>query len=88
MARVAGSPPLLRAFLQEMPKGADLHSHLSGAAFRLIGIGAASLVPIAEADPADLADPDAPRRVAAQAAIDQLRTRFGDAAITRGRSLR
>ncbi len=60
----------------------------TGAAFRLIGIGAASLVPIAEADPADLADPDAPRRVAAQAAIDQLRTRFGDAAITRGRSLR
>ncbi len=33
MARVAGSPPLLRAFLQEMPKGADLHSHLSGAAY-------------------------------------------------------
>lgn len=32
-ARVAGSPPLLRAFLYEMPKGADLHTHLSGAAY-------------------------------------------------------
>lgn len=28
-----GSPPLLRAFLYQMPKGADLHTHLSGAAY-------------------------------------------------------
>ena len=27
------SPPLLRAFLYRMPKGGDLHSHLSGAAY-------------------------------------------------------
>ena len=27
------SPPLLRAFLYQMPKGGDLHSHLSGAAY-------------------------------------------------------
>jgi len=33
LRRAAGSPPLLRAFLYQMPKGADLHNHLSGAAY-------------------------------------------------------
>ena len=59
-----------------------------GTAFRLIGIGAFPLLPGAEADRGDLADPDAPRRAAAQAAVDALRARFGDAAIGRGRGLR
>jgi DNA polymerase-4 len=59
-----------------------------GIAFRLIGIGASPLVPGSTADRGDLADPTTPRRAAAQAAIDALRGRFGDAAITRGRSLR
>jgi hypothetical protein len=35
-----------------------------------------------------LADSTTPRRAAAQAAIDALRGRFGEAAIMRGRSLR
>ena len=56
-----------------------------GTAFRLIGIGASPLLPGAEADQGDLADPDAARRVAAQAAVDKLRARFGDGAIGRGR---
>ncbi len=60
----------------------------TGTPFRLIGIGANPLLPAAAADQGDLADPDAPRRAAAQAAIDVLRIRFGDAAIARGRSLR
>ena len=30
---VRGQPPLLTAFLREMPKGGDLHSHLSGAVY-------------------------------------------------------
>jgi DNA polymerase-4 len=59
-----------------------------GLAFRLIGIGANPLVPGSTADLGDLADPTTPRRAAAQAAIDSLRGRFGDAAISRGRSLR
>jgi len=33
LASVRGSPPLLYAFLREMPKGGDLHSHLSGAVY-------------------------------------------------------
>jgi DNA polymerase IV len=57
----------------------------TGTAFRLIGIGANPLVPLAEADRGDLADTETPRRAATQAAIDALRQRFGDAAIIRGR---
>ena len=56
----------------------------NGTAFRLIGIGANPLLPLADADHGDLADIDTPRRAAAQAAIDALRQRFGEAAISRG----
>ena len=58
-----------------------------GTAFRLIGIGASGLAPLAAADTGDLADPDAPRRRARQAAIDGLRSRFGTDVIGRGRGL-
>jgi DNA polymerase-4 len=58
-----------------------------GTAFRLIGIGAGTLAPLAEADRGDLADPDAARIVARQGAIDALRGRFGDAVIGKGRGL-
>ncbi len=62
-----------------------LAREVDGTAFRLIGIGASPLLPGAEADRGDLADPDAGRRVAAQAAMDEVRARFGQAAIGRGR---
>ena len=58
-----------------------------GTAFRLIGIGAAPLMPGDTADRGDLADPGAARRVAAQNAVDTLRARFGETAIGRGRGL-
>ena len=58
-----------------------------GTAFRLIGLGANPLADPADADRADLADPDAPRRAAAQRAVDALRSRFGDRVIGRGRGL-
>ncbi len=58
-----------------------------GTAFRLIGIGAAGLAPLAAADGTDLADPDVPRRKARQAAIDGLRARFGAAVIAKGRAI-
>jgi DNA polymerase-4 len=57
----------------------------TGTAFRLIGIGASPLLPLADADHGDLADAETPRRAATQAAIDALRRRYGDAAISRGR---
>ncbi len=58
-----------------------------GTAFRLIGIGATPLLPGGDADRGDLADPGAARRVAAQAAVDALRARFGDGVIGKGRGL-
>jgi DNA polymerase IV len=57
----------------------------TGTAFRLIGIGASPLLPLADADHGDLADTETPRRAATQAAIDVLRQRFGEAAVRRGR---
>ncbi len=64
-----------------------LQREADGTAFRLIGLGASPLLSGTLADLPDLADPDAPRRVAAQRAVDALRGRFGDAAIRRGRGL-
>jgi hypothetical protein len=57
----------------------------TGTAFRLIGIGAIPLLPLAGADRSDLADLETPHRAATHAAIDALRQRFGEAAIGRGR---
>ncbi|MBU6448648.1 MAG: DNA polymerase IV [Rhodospirillales bacterium] len=59
-----------------------------GTRFRLIGIGAAPLAAASLADQGDLADTTTPRRRARQEAIDQLRARFGEAAVQRGRALR
>jgi DNA polymerase-4 len=64
-----------------------LAREVDGTAFRLIGIGAAGLAPLVDADGADLADPEAPRRKARQAAIDSLRTRYGAAVISKGRAI-
>lgn len=59
-----------------------------GTAFRLIGIGAQPLARAAEADRGDLADPEAPRRVARWQAVEALRARFGDGAVALGRGLK
>jgi DNA polymerase-4 len=58
----------------------------TGTAFRLIGIGASPLARRDEADHGDLADTETPRLAAAQAAIDSLRDRFGEASVIRGRA--
>jgi DNA polymerase-4 len=76
-------PDTLFAATREM-----LAREVDGTAFRLIGIGAAPLAPGSAADQPDLADPGAPRRVAAQQAIDALRSRFGAGAIGRGRGFK
>ena len=57
--------------------------------FRLIGVGISDLAPAIEADlTADLLDPDAPKRSAAEVATDKIRARFGKDAIIKGRALR
>jgi DNA polymerase-4 len=65
-----------------------LTREVDGTAFRLIGIGAAPLVDGASADQPDLADPGAPKRLAAQKAIDALRGKFGVAVIGKGRGFK
>ncbi len=64
-----------------------LSPETDGTSFRLIGIGAGSLVAESLADKGDLADSQAARRLARQRAIDNLRQRYGPAAVQRGRSL-
>ena len=57
--------------------------------FRLIGVGISDLAPATEADlTADLLDPDAPKRSAAELATDKIRAKFGTDAIIKGRALR
>lgn len=64
------------------------HSGTAGP-FRLIGVGIADLVGEDQADlSADLLDPDAGRRAAAERATDAIRARFGADAIVKGRALR
>ena len=55
--------------------------------YRLIGIGVSNLKPGSEADPPDLADPDAAHRKRVEHAIDAVRERLGREAIGRGRGL-
>ena len=57
--------------------------------FRLIGVGISDLAAEAEADlSADLLDPTAGKRAAAERATDAIRARFGREAIIKGRALR
>ena len=79
-------PSALPDTLFEAARGL-LAREVDGTAFRLIGIGASGLAPLAAADLGDLADPGAALRVARQGAIDALRVRFGAAVIGRGRGL-
>jgi DNA polymerase-4 len=62
-----------------------LAREVTGTSFRLIGIGASGLAPLALADQGDLADRETPRLAAAQSAIDRLRARFGERVVGRGR---
>jgi DNA polymerase-4 len=57
--------------------------------YRLLGCGLSDLVDAADADrAADLLDPGAQRRRAAESATDRIRARYGSDAILKGRALR
>ncbi len=68
-----------RALLEAEPKGN---------AYRLIGVGAGDLAPAEGADAADLIEGDRSREKAREAAIAELRDRFGAAAVQRGLAYR
>lgn len=61
-----------------------LERETDGTRFRLIGIGMADFADPRLADPVDLVDPDAAKRAAAEAAMDQIRDRFGNPAVETG----
>ena len=65
-----------------------LRREADGTPFRLIGVGANTLVPAEMADPLDLADLVAGRRATAERAVDDLRSRFGRDAVIKGRGLK
>jgi DNA polymerase IV len=68
----------------------DLFEHArTQGPFRLIGVGISDLAPEDQADlSADLLDPEARRRAAAERATDAIRAKFGAEAIIKGRALR
>jgi DNA polymerase-4 len=69
-----------RALLDEVPELGP---------FRLLGVGLSEIGDARDADrEADLLDPDAARRAAAERAADAIRARWGDGAIVKGRALR
>jgi DNA polymerase-4 len=82
-----GNPTQLPETLFEAAR-AMLLREVDGTRFRLIGIGAAPLAAATLADQGDLADVQTPRRLARQTAIDVLRGRFGEAAVSHGRGWR
>jgi len=84
-ARLAG-PSILPDILFEAAQNL-LKRETTGTKFRLIGIGASPLADLSEADAPDLAAPDLSRRTAREAAITQLREKFGQSAVQRGRAL-
>ncbi|MHA1567283.1 MAG: DNA polymerase IV [Alphaproteobacteria bacterium] len=64
-----------------------LRGPVDGTRFRLLGIGVSHLHPAVDADPLDLADPQAAHRKKVEAAIDAVRDRLGTDAIGKGRGL-
>ncbi|MDB5595100.1 MAG: DNA-directed polymerase [Hyphomicrobiales bacterium] len=65
-----------------------LAKEATGTAFRLIGVGAGSLVSSENADHGDLADTRIGRDKATEKAMDTLRDKFGGAAVVRGIAFR
>ena len=65
--------------------GADmLAAEADGTLFRLIGIGVSEFVDPRHADPDDLVDTGARKRAAAEAAVDEIRDKFGNRAVELG----
>ncbi len=64
-----------------------METEADGTRFRLLGVGLSELVPAADCDPPDLADPGLNRRKKVEGAVDDLRRRFGEKAIGKGRTL-
>ena len=82
-SRTLESPTVLAARLYDAAHDL-LVKEVDGTRFRLVGVGLSDLGPADEADPVDLIDTRTPRIKAAEAAMDKLKAKFGDAAVERG----
>src|SRR6267378_2945754 len=86
LARSLAAPTQLAAKI--FAAGRDLlEREAQGTRFRLIGIGVSALGSPADADPADLVDPQGARSKAAEHAVDRLRAKFGRDAVVKGLAL-
>jgi DNA polymerase-4 len=65
-----------------------LKREANGTSFRLIGVGTNEFHAAEDADPPDLADPNAEQRRKVERAMDEVRRKLGSKAIVKGRSLR
>ena len=61
-----------------------LQRETDGTLFRLIGVGVSDFADPHLADPGDLLDPGAAKRAAAEAAVDDIRGKFGNSAVELG----
>jgi DNA polymerase-4 len=84
-SRTLGAPTQLAETIFRLARPL-LDEEANGRRFRLIGIGAGELTDADDADPVDLLDPKANQRAAVEHAIDAVRTKLGNKAITKGRS--
>ncbi len=82
-ARSTSSPTNLAGRIYQAAR-ALIEPELARGPYRLIGVGVSDLSPAEEADRGDLADQSVKREVGMERAVDQLRARFGQDAITRG----
>jgi DNA polymerase-4 len=82
-ARTLPSPTNLAGRIFQAAR-ALFEPELARGPFRLIGVGVSELCPAEEADRGDLADRSIVREAGMERAVDVLRARFGQGAITRG----
>jgi len=82
-ARTLASPTNLAGRIFQAAR-ALIEPELARGPYRLIGVGVSELTTADEADHGDLADQSVQREAGMERAVDELRARFGEAAITRG----
>jgi DNA polymerase-4 len=82
-ARSIASPTNLAGRIYQAAR-ALIEPELTRGPYRLVGVGVSELVPAEDADRGDLADHTVAREAGMERAVDALRARFGQGAITRG----